>query len=165
MWRWLLTCLVLVLGCAPVLPPSAPSDVLNKPLPKIDKRSMTGEKVSFDNPAGQVVVVKFFAKYCEPCKKTLPVAERLHKENADVAFVGIDEDESQEDVHEMIETFGLTFPVIHDLQNVLAGRFRVNELPATFVTDAQGTIIWVGKEGSSEADLEAAIAYAKQPPQ
>jgi thiol-disulfide isomerase/thioredoxin len=162
MSRWQLACaLLLALGCAPTLPPSAASDVLNRPLPKIDKESLSGERIS--PPASKAVVVKFFAKYCKPCMKTLPAAERLHRENADVTFIGIAEDESQDDVTEMIETFDITFPVIHDRSQVLAGRFRVDQLPATFVSDTSGKVVWVGFESSSEADLEAAIEWAKNP--
>jgi thiol-disulfide isomerase/thioredoxin len=147
---------VVLCGCgASGMPPSAKSAVLDKPLPSIKRRSIDGASVT--TPAGRIVVVKFFAKYCEPCKKTLPTAERLHRENRDIVFIGIAEDEYQAEVEEMIQTFDLTFPVIHDRGNVLAGRFRVNALPATFVADAAGTVRWVGGEEQTEADLEAAI--------
>jgi len=106
--------------------------------------------------------VKFFAKYCEPCKKTLPAAQRLHEQNGDITFIGIAEDEYQADVEEMVHAFKLTFPIIHDRGNVLAGRFRVNVLPATFVADATGKVRWVGGEDQTEADLEAAIESLKQ---
>ena len=78
-------------------------------------------------------------------------------------FVGVAEDEYQADVQEMITQFGLTFPVVHDRGNVLAGRFRVDELPITFVADAAGTIRWVGDGTTSESSLEAAIEWAKAP--
>lgn len=145
-------------GVAPP-PPSAPNALLEKPLPKFKRRTLAGSSIHTE--PGQVVVVKFFAKYCEPCKKTLPVAERLHQENADVRFIGIAEDEYRADVDEMIQTYSLTFPIVHDRGNVLAGRFRVSEMPITFVADATGAIRWVGGEGQKEEDLAAAIAWVK----
>ena len=151
---------VFAISCGvPAPPPSAPSALLNKPLPKFKRRTLAGSSVNTE--PGQVVVVKFFAKYCEPCKKTLPVAERLHQENADVRFIGIAEDEYRADVDEMIRTYSLTFPIVHDRGNVLSGRFRVSEMPVTFVADKTGTIRWVGGEAQKEDDLEAAIAWAK----
>lgn len=161
--RTLALALALVsVGCGPgTPPPSAPSAVLDKPLPKLSGRTVDGQKVSRDALDGRVVVVKFFAKYCEPCKKTLPEAQKLHRQNDDVAFVGIAEDEYRADVQAMIDTYGLTFPVIHDKSNVVAGRFRVNQLPATFVTDKHGKVAWVGAAGQAVGDLEAAVAWAK----
>ena len=52
----------------------------------------------------------------------------------------------------------LTFPVVHDAGNVLAGRFRVTDLPATFVIDGAGRIAWVSGPGQSEEALDRAVA-------
>ena len=125
---------------------------------------MNSSEVSTKEPAGRVVVVKFFAKYCEPCKKTLPVAERIHRERPEVLFVGVAEDEYQADVQEMIDLYQLSFPIVHDRGNVLAGRFRVQDLPLTFVADRVGNIRWVGGGKSSESDLEAAIEWVETAP-
>jgi len=136
--------------------------MLEKELPEFQRRTMAGNELSTKD-AGVVVVVKFFAKYCEPCKKTLPEAQRLHSEQPDVLFIGIAEDEFQADVQEMIDTYALSFPVVHDRGNILAGRFRVQELPITFVTDTSGRIRWVGDGATSESGLEAAIYWARMP--
>jgi len=158
----LLVAMVVAFGCGgSYVPPSAPSPILNKALPKFKRRTMSGSSVTTKEPTGQVVVVKFFAKYCKPCKKSLPAAERLHKANGDITFIGVAEDEYQADVEEMINTYGLTFAVVHDRGNVLSGRFRVSQLPITFVADPGGTICWVGGEQATEDDLEAAIEWAR----
>jgi len=146
------------LGCVPAgLPASAPSPLLNKPLPDIERRALDGTTVDTKSKRGSVVVVKFFAKYCEPCKKTLPVVERIHQSHPAVTFVGVDEDEYVSEVEEMVRTYGLTFQVIHDAANALAGRFRVGQLPMTFVADGTGTIRWVAGETQTDGDLEQAI--------
>ena len=114
-----------VLGCGtPARPVSAPSPFLDKPLPALAGPTTNGNELTEASLANKVVVVKFFAKYCEPCKKTLPKAEKLHRSNSDVVFVGVAEDEAKADVDEMIETYDLTFPVIHDPENAVAFRFN-----------------------------------------
>jgi peroxiredoxin len=150
------------LACGPAAPPpSAPSSILEAPLPPFSRRAVDGKQVSTREPSGKVVVVKFFAKYCEPCKKTLPAAQKLHANDAELMFIGIAEDEKRADIDEMISTYGLSFPVIHDRDNLLAGRFRVSVLPATFVADTQGRIRWVGGEKQTESDLASAIDWVK----
>jgi thiol-disulfide isomerase/thioredoxin len=154
------------IGCgAAALPPSAQSDILEKPLPTFARSTVQGGKVSTEESLGKVVVVKFFAKYCKPCKKTLPAVEKLHRDNGDVVFIGIAEDEFRADVEEVIQSYSLSFPVVHDQANALAGRFRVSELPRTFVIDRAGRVRWVGGEQQSESDLEAAIEFIKSQPQ
>ena len=74
------------------------------------------------------------------------------------AFIGISEDEYASDAQSLVDGFGLSFPVVHDQGNVLAGRFRVSEMPVTFVIDGQGVVQWVGGPGQDEDDLASAIA-------
>ncbi|MCC6556969.1 MAG: TlpA family protein disulfide reductase [Polyangiaceae bacterium] len=149
-------------GAAAQMPPSAASPLAGNALPDFQRRSLDGAQVDTKSLRGKVVVVKFFAKYCEPCKKTLPAVEALVKERADVAFIGVAEDEREEDVHTVISTYGLTFPVIHDRGNVLSGRYRVSEMPVTFVADAQGVVRWIGGPGQSESDLANAVSAVGQ---
>lgn len=152
-------------GCGPKVPPaSSQSPVLDAALPAFKRRTVNAGEVD-TSARGRVVVVKFFAKYCEPCMKTLPAAQKLSQEHADVTFIGIAEDEYQADVDELIATFGLSFPIVHDRGNALAGRFRVDALPATFVADASGTIRWVaGPDMVDDDALEAAIEWARAAP-
>jgi cytochrome c biogenesis protein CcmG/thiol:disulfide interchange protein DsbE len=144
-------------------PPSAPSPLYEGAAPDFSRPSLGGAKVDTAALRGQMVVVKFFAKYCEPCKRTLPAAQKLHVDHPEVAFIGISEDESQGDAQALVAAYGLTFPVVMDRGNVLAGRFRVSEIPVTFVIDAQGVVRWVGGPSQSEDDLARAVASLASP--
>jgi thiol-disulfide isomerase/thioredoxin len=142
-------------------PPSAPSALLAQALPDFQRPTLDGAKVDTKASRGQVVVVKFFAKYCEPCKRTLPAAQELHEAHPDVLFIGVAEDERADDVREVVGTYHLSFPIVHDVSNVLSGRYRVTDMPATFVADVSGKIIWVGGPENTESGLPLAIAAAK----
>jgi cytochrome c-type biogenesis protein len=110
----------------------------------------------------RVVVVKFFAEHCIPCQRTLPAAEALHRDYPDVTFVGVSEDENERAIEQQVRKHGLTFPIVFDDGNVIAGRFRVSELPAAFVTDRQGRIAWVAGPGQTEDDLRLAVERFSQ---
>ena len=168
--RYVLLCVVLAvglgvtaLGCGPPpYPKTVQHALLDRPLPEIRRETLEGAHLDTASLRGRVVVVKFFAEYCEPCKRSLPAAERVHKAHADVLFVGVAEDQSRDAAKNMVKMYELTFPVVHDGgNNVLSGRFRVNELPMTFVADKQGLIRWVGAAGQSEEDLERAVQAAR----
>jgi len=139
-------------------PPSAPSPLAHGEVPDFSRPTLTGARIDTEQLRGRVVVIKFFAKYCAPCMETLPAAERLHREHPEVAFVGISEDEYASDAQALVDGLSLSFPVVHDQGNVLAGRFRVDEMPVTFVVDGAGVVQWVGGPGQGHEDLEAAIA-------
>ena len=154
----LLVVSLLTVSCGPQPPPpSAPSALLERAVPSFKRRTLDGTEIATESLRGKVVVVKFFAKYCEPCKRTLPAIERLHKARPDMVVIGIAEDEHESDAREITAQFGLTFPVIHDTGNALSGRFRVTEMPSTFVVDRAGSVRWVGGPEATEAQIEQAI--------
>lgn len=148
-------------GCRPSRPPprSTPSKILDAALPDFDRPTLAGPRIDTKALRGKVVVVKFFARYCEPCKHTLPEAQRLHEELAgDVVVIGVSQDEEPKQTAALARDFRLTFPVVHDDGHILAGRFRVTEIPITFVVDRDGTVRWVGGPGMRPGDLARAVA-------
>ena len=147
---------------SPLAPSGATADQA-KPVPEIKRRTLDGTTFDTAEARGKkVVVVKFFAKYCEPCKRTLPWFEQFAKEHPEVAVLGIAEDERESDVRDVATAFGLTFPIVHDTGNALSGRFRVTDMPITFVADKRGRIRWVGGPEQTESDLEAAVSASSR---
>ena len=45
---------------------------------------------------------------------------------------------------------------------MLAGKFRVRDLPVVFVGDRQGKVVWVGGPAQKEEDLRAAIEALRE---
>ena len=150
--------LPLVVACAHAPeppPPSAPTPLLGREVPAFRRPTVQGPV--FDTAAaranGRVLVVDFFAAYCRPCQRALPALEALHEARPDVEIVGVSLDDGPEGALAMINRHHLTFPVIHDGEHVLAGRFRVTELPTSFVADARGSVAWSGPaQGASRSD-------------
>jgi thiol-disulfide isomerase/thioredoxin len=168
MVRFLSSCLLVAsLGwtsaCGqPSFPQSPKHDLLGQPSPEIKARQLLdGSALAAGALAGRVVVVKFFADYCAPCKKTLPAVEALHRRFGDVAFIGVSEDESRAKAQKVVDQFSLTFPVIHDSSQVYSGRFRVAQMPTTFVIDKLGVVRWVGGADQTDDELTQAIEAAR----
>lgn len=112
---------------------------------------------------GKVVVLEFFAQYCVPCRTAMPAAEAAHKERPAALFVGVSEDDSASTAESLARSFGVTFPIVHDQDKVLAGRLRVSELPATIVLDAAGVVRWVGADASTTEELKRVIDSVAAP--
>ncbi len=158
------TALALLTGCgsAPGYPPTAPSSLLGRQLPTLERTTLEGRQLKARAFAGKSVVVKFFAQYCDPCTRALPITERLHQRYSDVTFVGVSVDPARSSARQLAAAYGLTFPVIHDGDDRLKERFDVLALPVTFVTDRRGIVRWVGGPQHSESHLYQAIEAARQ---
>jgi cytochrome c biogenesis protein CcmG/thiol:disulfide interchange protein DsbE len=157
------------LGCAhasgpAALPASSPSRLLGEPLPTFRRPTLQGATFDTAAWAGQVIVVDFFAAYCKPCQRTLPALEALHRKQPGLTIVGVSLDDTPDNAWKSVRRHRLTFPVVHDAGNVLAGRLRVTELPISFVVDGSGRVRWVGGPDQPDDALERAIATYSRPP-
>ena len=65
------------------------------------------------NLEGQVVVLNFWATWCPPCRREMPLLDAVQKEYGPqgVTIVGIDLEESPETVRAYIESVGVTYPI------------------------------------------------------
>jgi cytochrome c biogenesis protein CcmG/thiol:disulfide interchange protein DsbE len=140
-------------------PPSSPSPLLGGPVPGFRRPTVQGPV--FDTASaranGRPLVVDFFAAYCRPCQRALPALEALHAARPDFDLVGVSLDDSVEGAMQMINRHHLTFPVVHDAGHVLAGRFRVTELPRGFIADASGRVIWTTGPAQEDDALSRAV--------
>ena len=101
-----------------------------------------------DGKKAKVVLVSFFATYCEPCKKELPVLEKLQQlykdEGLRVFVISIDKGARQAGgIGELVAKHKLTYPVIHDRFQILAKRYLVGKLPYLLLLDPNGKITFV----------------------
>lgn len=113
---------------------------------EIGQRRVVLKKL-FQDEATKGVIISFFATWCAPCKKELPVLQQLWTDHqADglrIVVISIDKDaEAIAGLQGFIEEFGLTFPVVSDRFNLLARRYlgTTTALPSVFITDSSGKI-------------------------
>ena len=103
-------------------------------------RADRGEVVLAAAPA-QPTVVNFFAAWCEPCKRELPALQAAAAANPDVAFVGVDHQDSRLDAIELLDAYGVTYPAGYDPRGDVAARYAVRGLPATVFIATDGRIV------------------------
>jgi thiol-disulfide isomerase/thioredoxin len=157
----LLLVLWIGVGCATSgpPPPSTPHPLLGQAAPSFRRATVQGTTVA--NSPGRVMVIEFFARWCIPCQRRLPAVEKLRSDLSDVIFVGVSLDQRPQDAIALVRVYRLGFPVILDPDRVLAGRFRVTELPAVIVVGKDGRVAWFGGAEQLEDALRRAVLTAR----
>lgn len=103
---------------------------------------------------GRVVLVHFFATWCEPCRVELPALSRFAADRrADVAVITVDVAEVDVRVRRFLDGVPVTFPVVAlDRDRAFTRQWGVSALPTTIVLDrglsprlrAVGEVAWDG---------------------
>jgi len=144
-------------------PPTAQS-AKGPPAPAFVGRTIDGEPLELVGLRGQVVLLNVWATWCEPCRKEMPELQALHTRHQAQGFtvlgVSVDAARMSAEVRDMVETFGLTYPNVHDGRNTIGPLFEIVGYPTSFLIDRQGAIVW-RKDGILEpGDAELARVLA-----
>ncbi len=132
---------LLVIGCAPTMPPTIAHPLVGNAPDSARRPTMTGELVSV--PAeGKVTIVEFWSTSCAPCLEQMPHLERLWQERGAEGLVvlGVATESDTTRIRTTLAERGVTYPVVVDDGSVLQGRYRVDDLPRTFVLDRAGKV-------------------------
>lgn len=94
-----------------------------------------------------VVLLDFWASWCEPCRRSIPELKELYAKYAakGLEIVSVSVDTNLESWMEAVSEEGMTWPQLIDASNgddnSPASKYAVMAIPSTFLIDADGTII------------------------
>ena len=111
---------------------------------------------------GRVVVLNFWASWCEPCEAEAPALQqahdRLRRDGGTV--LGVTYKDSADESRAFMRRHRLSYPSVRDDRLQLAPRYGTNKLPETFVIDREGRIVALSRGQIDEAFLTRAIDRA-----
>jgi cytochrome c biogenesis protein CcmG/thiol:disulfide interchange protein DsbE len=111
--------------------------------PEIELTTFDGETYRLSEYRGSVVVINFWASWCESCKpeaRDLEAAYQFYKPRGDVLFLGVDYVDTEPEALAYLEEFGITYPNGPDLRTEISQAYRIRGVPETFVIDQEGVI-------------------------
>jgi cytochrome c biogenesis protein CcmG, thiol:disulfide interchange protein DsbE len=109
---------------------------------------------------GQVVVLNFWASWCEPCKDESPLLQRWHRrmEGRGGTVLGVDMYDVTGPAQDFIAEYGLTYPMLKDTDGEGVKQFGVVAYPETFVIDRRGRIAAVARGPVDEEFMRRSVA-------
>ena len=110
--------------------------------PPLALPDLEGRQHRLEDYRGKVVLINFWATWCEPCRDEMPSMNRLHASLAGRPFVvlAVNLAESEARIRRFMEQVALDFPVLLDRDTAAAKAWRARILPASFVVGPDGRI-------------------------
>src|SRR5215813_8285852 len=160
--------LVLILsGCtsAPGARESA-ATVSKGPAPEFELENIAGGKTKAGDLKGKVLVVDFWATWCEPCIAEIPKFNRIASEykGKDVEIVGITVESPHDDIKPKVKETGMKYTVLIGNDAVVDGFGGIIGFPTTFVVTKDWKIYkkYLGalpdKDARIKKDIEKLLA-------
>lgn len=111
------------------------------PAPDFTLRSTAGSNVRLQEQRGQVVMVNFWATWCDTCVAEMPALEQLVLAEKDRPFtlLAVSVDESWEAVRRFFAG-GTQLTVLLDPDKGTPPRYGTEKFPETFIIDREGNI-------------------------
>ncbi len=136
--------------------------LVGNPAPGFDLDSSNGKgKISMGGLNGKVVIVDFWATWCEPCKKSFPKLQDLHVKYkaSGLRIVGLSEDDDKAGIAEFGKTYGAEFPLVWDADKAVAGKWNPGSMPSTFIIDRKGVVRFIhrGYHDGEEFEIEKEV--------
>jgi len=116
---------------------------VGQPAPALElPRLSGGGRASLADFRGQVVVLNFWASWCEPCREESPLLQRWHERlrRSGGTVVGVDVLDVSSDARAFAARYGLRYPLLRDREGESLRDFEVAGQPWTFVLDRAGRI-------------------------
>ena len=135
---------------------------LSDPKPDFVLPDLDGKQHEFKAHAGRIVLVHFFATWCEPCREELTSLSRLiaMARGEQLAVLAVNVAEVPARIRRFLDSTPLTFPVLLDADRAVTKAWGVSALPTTFVLDralvprlfVEGDLDWMHADVVSALD-------------
>jgi thiol-disulfide isomerase/thioredoxin len=139
---------------------TAPHPVIPARLPEFSLNDLSGKPISIGAWNGNSLVINFWATWCAPCRREIPLLKALAADWAarDLTVVGIAVDYPDK-VRQFAGQFKIDYPVLIGEQDALdvAAKFGMDApaFPFTVFTDRRGEVValFVGELHRPQADF------------
>lgn len=116
------------------------TDISDVPeLPVTDADAFAAHLETIDQPA----VVNVWASWCLPCRSEAPLFDEANAVfGEEIAFIGVDVADNQQDAREFLAEFGLDFPHFFDPDREIPSAYNGFGTPITFFFAPGGELVY-----------------------
>ncbi len=118
----------------------APSSAVEGSAPNFTLTTLSGQKVSLADYRGRLVVINFWATYCAPCRREMPMLQRVARAGPRMVLLLVDERDDQGAARAFVKQLGITSAAPFDPDGRVGDLYGVAGLPTTLFIRADGSI-------------------------
>lgn len=132
-------------------------DWVGKPAPDFQVKDLNGEELSLEKYNGQIVLLDFWATWCQPCIKEIPKLKKVYEKYKDKNFqiIGVSLDRTMPPLAAYVQNEELVWVHYWDESRNVRNQYGVTAIPTAFLIDGEGII---RKASLGGFDVDSAVA-------
>ena len=118
----------------------AASEKLSGKAANFTLKSRSGKNIKLSELRGEVVMLNFWASWCGPCRKEMPLLEKIHKKYKKLGFtlLGVNVEQDTRAAKRYLKDVKVSFPVLFDPANKTSKLYNLSAMPTTILIDRNG---------------------------
>jgi len=142
------------------------SPLIGQPAPAFELTDLSGATVRLSQFHGKVVLLDFWATWCGPCRRSMPMLDRLQAEiGGEVVLLAINLQESEDIVRSYIQRQGFRARVLLDHAGRTGSDYGIQSIPMQVLVDPEGVVrdVVVGFSPALEGRMREQIEKLRRP--
>lgn len=109
---------------------------------KSEGGGQSGENIKLSELKGEVVLLNFWASWCGPCRKEMPILNDIYNQYKDLGFIvlGVNVETDFTEGLAFLKKTPVDFPILLDSKNAVSELYKVDAMPTTIMIGRDGTI-------------------------
>ena len=126
------------------------------PAPTFQLGSADGKAVDLAGLKGKVVMINFWASWCGPCRKEMPILEQLNRQyrNKGPTLIGVNVEPDSQAAMDWLKATPVSFPILFDTDSKVSKLYQVAGMPNTVILDRKGTVRYIHRGYQAGAENE-----------
>ncbi|HEY5602756.1 MAG TPA: TlpA disulfide reductase family protein [Gammaproteobacteria bacterium] len=120
----------------------AAAELVKGEAPNFTLKSLRGDNFKLSERRGEVVMLSFWASWCDPCKQGMPALNDIYLRYRDDGFtllsINIEKDPGK--AVKELRRLQVSFPVLMDTAHTVSEKYEVQEMPSTYLIDRDGNL-------------------------
>jgi len=113
--------------------------------PDFTLKNTQGINLNLAEQRGQIIVINFWASWCGPCRKEMPILQTFHQkyQPLGVSVWGVNVEQENQAGQDFLADLDLSFPIFFDSSNKISANYQVEAMPTTVIVDRGGKVRYV----------------------
>lgn len=139
--------LFLVVVICGLLAGNANAELMKGEAPNFTLKSLRGDNIKLSEHRGEVIMLSFWATWCDKCKQNFPVLNNIYLKYRDKGFtllsINTEDEDDLKKVRKWLKGRKVAYPILLDTTHAVSDKYEVSDMPSTYILDRDGHLRFV----------------------